>query len=209
VHEEDLATIIYTSGTTGSSKGVMLTHKNITWTALQSLTIEPLTPDDRFLSILPLSHTYENTLGLLFPLFFGASVWYLRKPPIPPVLLPALQQVKPTKLLSVPLVIEKIFKGKVYPEFQKSPVVKTLYRFPPVRKILHRVAGKKLMKTFGGELTFFGVGGPSWMVPWSGFLRKRGSPMPSDTASPKPVPCWRVPVRVLPALDPQGCPPGR
>ncbi|HNQ37742.1 MAG TPA: AMP-binding protein, partial [Prolixibacteraceae bacterium] len=159
VHEEDLATIIYTSGTTGSSKGVMLTHKNITWTALQSLTIEPLTPDDRFLSILPLSHTYENTLGLLFPLFFGASVWYLRKPPIPPVLLPALQQVKPTKLLSVPLVIEKIFKGKVYPEFQKSPVVKTLYRFPPVRKILHRVAGKKLMKTFGGELTFFGVGG--------------------------------------------------
>lgn len=159
VREEDLATIIYTSGTTGSSKGVMLTHKNITWTALQSLTIEPLTPDDRFLSILPLSHTYENTLGLLFPLFFGASVWYLRKPPIPPVLLPALQQVKPTKLLSVPLVIEKIFKGKVYPEFQKSPVVKTLYRFPPVRKILHRVAGKKLMKTFGGELTFFGVGG--------------------------------------------------
>lgn len=157
--EEDLATIIYTSGTTGSSKGVMLTHKNITWNALQSYNIEPLTFTDRFLSILPLSHTYENTLGLLFPMFFGCSVWYLRKPPIPPVLLPALQQVKPTKLLSVPLVIEKIFKSKVYPEFQKSPVVRTLYKLPPVRKILHRVAGKKLMKTFGGEITFFGVGG--------------------------------------------------
>ncbi len=159
VEEEDLATIIYTSGTTGNSKGVMLTHKNISWNALQSITIEPLVPTDRFLSILPLSHTYENTLGLLFPLFYGASTWYLRKPPIPPVLLPALQLVRPTKLLSVPLVIEKIFKGKIYPEFQKSGVIKTLYSFPPMRKVLHRVAGKKLMKTFGGELTFFGVGG--------------------------------------------------
>ncbi len=159
IEEEDLATIIYTSGTTGSSKGVMLTHKNISWNGLQSITIEPINSNDRFLSILPLSHTYENTLGLLFPMFYGASTWYLRKPPIPSILLPALEVVKPTKLLSVPLVIEKIFKAKVYPAFQKSPVVKTLYKFPPVRKILHRVAGKKLMKTFGGEITFFGIGG--------------------------------------------------
>ncbi len=159
VEEEDLATIIYTSGTTGNSKGVMLTHKNISWTGMQSITIEPINSNDRFLSILPLSHTYENTLGLLFPLFYGASTHYLRKPPIPSVLLPALEVVKPTKLLSVPLVIEKIFKAKVYPAFQKSPVVRTLYKFPPVRKILHRVAGKKLLKTFGGEITFFGIGG--------------------------------------------------
>ncbi len=157
--EEDLATIIYTSGTTGSSKGVMLTHKNIAWTGKQCWTIEKIYPYDKLLSILPLSHTYENTLGLLLPMFHGASVYYLRKPPVPAVLLPALQQVKPTKVLSVPLVIEKIFRGKVYPEFQKSPVVRTLYKVPPIRKILHRVAGKKLMKTFGGELTFFGIGG--------------------------------------------------
>jgi len=157
--EEDLATIIYTSGTTGSSKGVMLTHKNIAWTGKQAYTMEPVHENDRFLSILPLSHTYENTLGLLLPLFHGASVHYLRKPPTAPVLLPALQVVKPTKILSVPLVIEKIFKGKVYPALQKSPVTRTLYKFAPMRKLLHRAAGKKLMKTFGGELNFFGIGG--------------------------------------------------
>ncbi len=159
IEEEDLATIIYTSGTTGSSKGVMLSHRNIAWNAMQSFSVEKIGPEDRFLSILPLSHTYENTIGFLFPLFFGSSIYYLRKPPVPSVLLPALQQVKPTKLLSVPLVIEKIFKAKILPAFQKNPVTRTLYKFPPVRKILHRIAGKKLMQTFGGEITFFGIGG--------------------------------------------------
>lgn len=157
--EEELASIIYTSGTTGSSKGVMLTQKNLSWTGKQAFTMEQVYEYDKFLSILPLSHTYENTLGLLLPLFHGGSVYYLRKPPTAPVLLPALEKVKPTKVLSVPLVIEKIFKGKIYPAFQKSPVTRTLYKFPPLRKLLHRVAGKKLMKTFGGELTFFGIGG--------------------------------------------------
>lgn len=157
--EEDLATIIYTSGTTGSSKGVMLTQKNISWTGKQAYTMQPVTENDRFLSILPLSHTYENTLGLLLPLFHGASVYYLRKPPTAPVLLPAMKLVQPTLMLSVPLVIEKIFKGKIYPELQKSPVTRTLYKFPPTRKLLHRVAGAKLKKTFGGNINFFGIGG--------------------------------------------------
>ncbi len=157
--EDDLATIIYTSGTTGSSKGVMLTHKNIAWTGKQAFTMQPVYENDRFLSILPLSHTYENTLGLLLPMFHGASVYYLRKPPTAPVLLPALQEVKPTIMLSVPLVIEKIFKGKVNPALQKSPVTRTLYKIPPMRKLFHKLAGKKLMKTFGENLHFFGIGG--------------------------------------------------
>lgn len=159
VEEDDLASIIYTSGTTGTSKGVMLTHRNISWNAIQSFTVEPIYPFDKFLSILPLSHTYENTLGLLFPVFYGASVYYLRKPPVPSVLLPALSLVQPTKLLTVPLVIEKIFRNKILPEFQKSSAIRFLYRIPFIRKMLHRIAGKKLMKTFGGKITFFGVGG--------------------------------------------------
>jgi long-chain acyl-CoA synthetase len=159
VEEVDLATIIYTSGTTGNSKGVMLTHKNIAWNGIQAFTIEHLYPYDRFLSILPLSHTYENTLGLLFPMFYGASVHYLRKPPVASVLIPALQTVQPTKVLSVPLVIEKIFRSKIYPQFQKSTITRTLYKIPVMRKLLHRIAGKKLMQTFGGKITFFGIGG--------------------------------------------------
>jgi long-chain acyl-CoA synthetase len=176
VEEGDLASIIYTSGTTGNSKGVMLTHKNISWNAKQAMTLEFVNTEDRFLSILPLSHAYENTLGLLLPLFHGASVYYLRKPPVPAVLLPALQEVKPSKMLTVPLVIEKIFKGKIYPQLQKSPVTRSLYKIPVMRKLLHKIAGGKLMKTFGGELEFFGIGGAKLDATVERFLIEAGFP---------------------------------
>jgi long-chain acyl-CoA synthetase len=159
VEEEDLASIIYTSGTTGSSKGVMLTQKNLMWTAEKSYTLQDISAEDRFISVLPLSHTFENTLGFLFPIKFGASVHYLRKPPVASVLLPALQKVKPTIMLVVPLIIEKVFKSKILPKFQKSPVTRFIYSVPPMRKVLHRVAAKKLYETFGGQLRFFGIGG--------------------------------------------------
>ncbi|MFO7939352.1 MAG: AMP-binding protein [Bacteroidales bacterium] len=159
VEEDTLASIIYTSGTTGSSKGVMLSHKNLSFDALGSATIQPIVPNDRFLSILPLSHTYENTLGLLLPMFHGACVYYLSKPPIPSILLPALKQVRPTLILSVPLIIEKMFRGKIYPALNKTKLQRTLYKVKPVRKLLHRIAGKKMYETFGGKLKFFGIGG--------------------------------------------------
>jgi long-chain acyl-CoA synthetase len=159
VEEEDLATIIYTSGTTGNSKGVMLTHKNIAWTTRQCYELQDVNENDRFLSLLPLSHTLENTLALLLPMKYGASVHYLRRLPTPAVLLPALQEVRPTIILSVPLIIEKIFKAKIYPAFQKNFLTRSLYKISPTRKLLHRVAAKKLMKTFGGVVRFFGIGG--------------------------------------------------
>ncbi|MFW5830943.1 MAG: AMP-binding protein [Prolixibacteraceae bacterium] len=159
VEEEDLASIIYTSGTTGNSKGVMLTHKNLAWTARQSYTLQDIQPSDRFISILPLSHTFENTLGFLLPVRYGASVYYLRKPPVASVLLPALKEVKPTIMLTVPLIIEKIFRTKIMPTFRKNSAIRTLYSIPAFRKILHKVAAKKLYKTFGGKLRFFGIGG--------------------------------------------------
>lgn len=157
--EDDLAAIIYTSGTTGISKGVMLTHKNICFTAYGGSLIQPMTHEDRFLSVLPLSHTYENTLGLILPVMHGSSVWYLRKPPTAPVLLPALEQIRPTIMLTVPLIIEKIYFNKIAPTMNSKAITKVLFKFPPTRKLLSSVAGKKLMKTFGGELKFFGVGG--------------------------------------------------
>ncbi|HKI89137.1 MAG TPA: AMP-binding protein [Draconibacterium sp.] len=159
VEEEDLASIIYTSGTTGNSKGVMLTHRNLAWTTQQCHTLQEIKENDRFLSILPLSHTLENTVGFLLPIKYGASVHYLQKPPVASVLLPAMQQVKPTIMLSVPLIIEKVFKTKILPTFQKSGIMRFLYSVSAVRKILHKVAASKLHKTFGGELHFFGIGG--------------------------------------------------
>lgn len=159
IDEDDLASIIYTSGTTGTSKGVMLSHKNIVWTAYQCKLLQPIDETDRFLSILPLSHTFENTLGMIYPLFHGSVVYYLRKAPTAPVLLPALQEVKPTIMLSVPLIIEKIYKGKILKEIKSNPITKALYKFRPTRILLSRIAGKKLYETFGGKLVFFGVGG--------------------------------------------------
>lgn len=159
IDEQDLATIIYTSGTTGKSKGVMLTHKNIVWTAQQSWQIQNIVPTDRFLSVLPLSHTFENTLVLMLPLMFGASVHYLQKPPVASILLAAIKQVRPTIMLVVPLIIEKIYKSRILPEINRKLITRILYKIPPFRKLLHQVAGKKLYETFGGELKFFGIGG--------------------------------------------------
>ena len=115
--------------------------------------------NDRFLSVLPLSHTYENTLGLILPMLSGSCVYYLRKPPTPTVLLPALVEIKPTIMLTVPLIIEKIYFNKILPTFRDKLILKLLYKIPLFRKKLNRVAGKKLMKTFGGNLKFFGIGG--------------------------------------------------
>ena len=159
VTENMMAAIIYTSGTTGKSKGVMLTHKNICSNAVASRSIQEITPEDRFLSILPLSHTYENTIGFVLPFISGSSVYYLRKLPTPAVLLPALELVKPTLMLSVPLIIEKIYRSKILPAFNDKKITKSLYQKPFFRKMLNRMAGKKLKAMFGGHLKFFGIGG--------------------------------------------------
>jgi len=159
VEEDDLASIIYTSGTTGKSKGVMLTHKNIVWDAEHGGMIQEFTSNDRMLSLLPLSHSYENTLGLILPVMCGTSVHYLKKIPTSAVLIPALQMVKPTIILSVPLIIEKIYKKQIKPKFHNNLFIRFIYHFKPIRILLNRIAGKKLMQTFGGQLHFFGIGG--------------------------------------------------
>jgi long-chain acyl-CoA synthetase len=177
VEEKDLCSIIYTSGTTGKSKGVMLTHKNIVWTAQQSWIIQNIIPGDRFLSVLPLSHTFENTLGLILPVKYGATVNYLKKPPVATVLLPALQQVRPTIMLVVPLIIEKIYKSKILPEINRKFITRILYKIPTSRKLLHKVAAKKLFATFGGELKFFGIGGAKLDDNVERFLMEGGFPL--------------------------------
>jgi len=156
--EDDIASIIYTSGTTGSSKGVMLSHKNLVSNINSTYHLQKVVPEDRFLSLLPLPHSLECTVGFLLPLQHGASMNYLHGLPVPSVLLPALEKVKPTIMLSVPLIIEKIYRLRILPAFSKG-IVKKLYGFPLTRIILNRLAGKKLMKTFGGKLHFFGIGG--------------------------------------------------
>jgi len=176
VKEDDMAAIIYTSGTTGSSKGVMLSHKNICSNATRARMIHPIDERDRFLSILPLSHTYENTLGFVIPMTCGACVYYLGKAPVPSLLISALKEVKPTVMFSVPLIIEKIYKGKILPSINGKAITRFLYKLPFFRKKLNAIAGKKLMETFGGELTFFGIGGAKLNDQVELFLREAKFP---------------------------------
>lgn len=157
--EDDIASIIYTSGTTGRSKGVVLTHKNLVWTAIQGQQTQRINKLDRVLSFLPISHVYEFTIGFLMQMLNGACVYYLGKPPVVSALLPAFQKVRPTIILSVPLVMEKIYKNKVLPTFEKNGFIKIIYAIPLFRRILNRIAGKSLKKTFGEHLIFFGIGG--------------------------------------------------
>ncbi len=176
VREDDIASIIYTSGTTGHSKGVMLTHKNLVADTLATSELVDVTEADRFLSILPLSHSYECTLGLIAPVLLGASVYYLDKPPSAGVLMPAMAKVKPTVMLSVPLVIEKIYKGRIHPKLTGNPVVRGLYKIPLFRRRLNAAAGKQLLASFGGNLRIFTIGGAPLAPDVELFLREAGFP---------------------------------
>ncbi len=176
VKEDDLAAIIYTSGTTGRSKGEMLTHKNIAFIAMQSYTFQSISSADVFLSLLPLSHTYENSIGLIYPIIYGASIYYLEKPPTASALLPALAKIRPTMMLSVPLIMEKLYQNQILKKFSENKFKETIYNTPVFRKLIHRIAGKKLYQTFGGRLVFFGIGGAKLDSTVERFLREANFP---------------------------------
>jgi len=174
--EDELACIIYTSGTTGKSKGVMLTHRNIVSNALSARLLSPIKAGDRLISVLPLSHTYEFSLGFIVPFYSGACVYYLSGLPTPKLLIPALKKVRPTLMLTVPLIIEKIYRNSILPSFKKSKLVSKLYPIPLFRKGLNRLAGKKLKKVFGGRLEFFGIGGAPVAPDVEQFMREAHFP---------------------------------
>ena len=174
--ESDVAAIIYTSGTTGRSKGVVLTHKNIAFVVMQSYNFHPINSDDVFLSFLPLSHTYENSIGMLYPIMYGASIYYLEKPPTAASLLPALGKIRPTMMMSVPLIMEKLYKNQIQAKFNKNKFSRGIYKNPILRLLIHRIAGKKLYQTFGGRLRFFGIGGAKLDVRVERFLREAKFP---------------------------------
>ena len=159
IQSDDLAAIIYTSGTTGSSKGVMLSHRNLCANLWSTEDARPSFDWDVWLSLLPLSHTLECSMCLLLPMQAGASVNYIEKAPTPSILMNALAKVRPTTILSVPLIIEKVYRSAVLPKLTATPLLRFMHRIPPLRKMMHRKAGKQLFEKFGGRIRFFGIGG--------------------------------------------------
>lgn len=160
VEEDDIASIIYTSGTTGTSKGVVLTHKNILrnadWCTNHFVKIKP---GYKVLSILPMSHVYEFTIGQILPLMCGCEIHFLGKPPAVSILLPALKSVRPEIMLSVPLLMEKVYKSAVVPVIRDNKRIAKLIKNPLFASFIYKTIGRKLKITFGGRLKFFGIGG--------------------------------------------------
>ena len=154
---DDIATIIYTSGTTGSAKGVVLSHRNLAANVITCYHSCKRTDKDRWLSVLPMAHTLEMTLCMLYPMYCGATVYYLPKPPVASLLMKALKVVKPTTMLTVPLIIEKVYKGSVLPTIQKSRTLTWMNEH--MNGLMCRIIGMKLKATFGGHISFYGIGG--------------------------------------------------
>ena len=170
----DIAAILYTSGTTGNAKGVMLSHRNFCVNVMSSWYSFRISKKDVFLSILPMAHTYELSIGMLYPFAMGARVAYLQKVPTPSILLATLKQIRPTAMLSVPLIIEKIYKSSVIPAINGSKFLQFLQK--DMAWLLYMLIGIKLRKTFGGRLKFFGIGGAKLDTTVEAFLKKTGFP---------------------------------
>lgn len=172
--EDDTAAIIYTSGTTGNAKGVMLSHRNLCANVLAAWHAQRIHKKDIFLSILPMAHAYELSIGMLYPFSCGASVYYVQKPPTPTVLIKALKEIRPTLMLSVPLVIEKIYRSSVLPTVEKSVLLSWMRQYFPW--LLYLIVGWKVKSVFGGRIKFFGIGGAKLDPQVEAFLHKAHFP---------------------------------
>ena len=155
---DDLAIINYTSGTTSQPKGVMLTSRNISTNIDFALDKIPIFEGDQIISMLPLAHMYGMAFEFIYPVCGGGHVFFLGKTPTPTLLMQALADVQPYLLITVPLVIEKIFKGKILPVLGK-PVMKVLTHTPGVNKLIYSKVRKQLLTTFGGKLRSIILGG--------------------------------------------------
>lgn len=155
---DDLTMISYTSGTTSSPKGVMLSARSISSNREFAVDSIPVEPGETIVSMLPLAHMYGLAFELIYPISSGCHVFLLGKPPTPALLLQALAEVKPYIVITVPLVLEKIIKGKVIPTIEK-PLFKVLLAIPGIKNILYSTINKKLMAAFGGNVRKLVAGG--------------------------------------------------
>ena len=154
----DLAIINYTSGTTSQPKGVMLTSANISSNIDFALTHIPVHDGDKIISMLPLAHMYGMAFEFIYPVCGGGHVYFLGKTPTPSLLMQALADVKPYLLITVPLVLEKIFKGKILPLLGK-PIMRLLTHTPGFNRMIYSKIRKQLLNTFGGNIRSIILGG--------------------------------------------------
>ena len=153
-----LCLITYTSGSTGSPKGVMLNARSLSNNVETGMQMLPVDPGQRLVSMLPLAHMFGQVCEFLYPLCCGTHIYFLTKSPTPSILLKAMQDVKPYIVVTVPLVIEKIYKKNINPLLSRK-VMKFLWRTPLAGPAIRRKVRKALTSAFGGQLRYFICGG--------------------------------------------------
>lgn len=155
---DDLSTINYTSGSTGNPKGVMLTYRNFSANVDYSQRNVPASDEYSMVSMLPMAHMYGLVIEFIYPLCNGTGIYWMGKTPTPAALLKAFADVKPYLLVTVPLVMEKIFRSKIKPVVDK-PAVKFLSKVPLVNQIIFKKVRSGLIEAFGGNVQQFIMGG--------------------------------------------------
>ena len=153
---DNLSTINYTSGSTGDPKGVMLIYRN--FSSIVDYSQRHVPAGDKMVSMLPMAHMYDLVIEFIYPLCNGTAIYWLGKAPTPATLLKAFAEVKPYLLITVPLVMEKIYKSKIKPTLDK-PAVKFLLKVPGLNQIIYKKVKDGLVQAFGGNVQEFIMGG--------------------------------------------------
>ena len=194
-NDKDLAIINYTSGTTSAPKGVMLRYECVSANVAFGQKRLPSYPGDTIVSMLPMAHMYGMMFELIYPLCGGSSIYYLGKTPTPALLLGAMAEVKPYLVITVPLVMEKIFKSKVAPVINK-PVMKAITAIPGLNQIIFKKIRTTLLNAFGGNVREIVMGGAALNPDVEKWFKKFGLPFTVGYGMTEAAPllayeCWR------------------
>lgn len=176
IGNEEILVLNYTSGTTGFSKGVMISAGNLAGNAIYADTLDLMYEKEQIICFLPLAHTYSCAFNLLASLYIGVHVHILGKVPSPKVLMKAFSEIRPVLIISVPLILEKIYKQSIIPVIEK-PIVKALLRVPGIRKIIYSAIRKKLCEGLGGNFREVIIGGAPLSREVGAFLHRIGFPL--------------------------------
>lgn len=176
VDNDELVVINYTSGTTGFSKGVLITAGNLAGNALYAQKLDLMYSGEQIICFLPLAHTYSCAFNMLAALYIGVHTHILGKVPSPKILMKAFAEIRPVLIISVPLILEKIYKQSIVPVLERSSI-KALLRIPLLRKLVYRVIRKKLTDGLGGNFREVIVGGAPLSTEVAAFLHRIGFPL--------------------------------
>lgn len=167
---DDLCLMSYTSGSTGRSKGVMLPYRSIWSNVKFGDEVLGLAPGERTMAILPMAHMYGFAFDFIYEFCAGCHVHFLTKTPSPAVVIKAFGDVKPSIVIAVPLIIEKIVTGKVFPTL-RTPKMKAMLRLPFVKTLIYRKVRATLINAFGGNFYEVIIGGAAFSREVEDFLR--------------------------------------